>query len=90
MDNVNKKSWLVKLRLFLGDYEKTSKHLVEAETEDEAIMQAYRDESHCDDAGEDWQSMEDSWEDDNGGMAYIAIGCVEVPWDDAVTLRKYL
>ena len=85
-----KKFWLVKLRLFLGEYEKTTKHLVEADDNEAAIVQAYRDESHRDDAGEDWESILDDWEDDLGGMTYRAKSCVEVPWDDAVVLRKYL
>jgi len=82
----SKKFWLVKLRLFIDGYEKISKRLVEADDEGAAIEQAYRDESHNKAAewSDEWQSFVD------GDMAYRAEGCVEVPWDDAVVLRKYL
>lgn len=88
MDNVNKKSWLVKLEMTIGEYEKISRHLVEAETEEEATNEAYAMEQHCDSA--EWNEDLEVFEDDHGGMAYRAYSCVEVPWDDAVVLRKYL
>lgn len=88
MDNVNRKSWLVKLTMIIGDKEKISRQLVEAETEEEAHAQAYAMEQHCDDA--EWDDDLEAFVDDGGGMSYRVHSCVEVPWDDAVTLRKYL
>jgi len=85
---MNKKIWFVKLELIIGRYEKISKHLVEADDEAQAHTEAYAMEQHCDSA----EMNEDTgyFEDDNGGMAYCVYHCVEVPWDDAVVLRKYL
>lgn len=82
------KYWLVKLRMVIGEYEKTSKHLVEAETAEEAGNTAFSYEQHCDSA--EWDDDLEAFMDDGGGMSYRVSSCTEVPWDDAVTLRKYL
>ena len=88
MDKPNLKYWLVKLRLIIGEYEKINKHYVEAETEREAIDKAFSFEQHCDDAK--WNNKLGAFVDDHGGMAYRVSNVIEVPWDDAVVLRKYL
>lgn len=79
------KKYLVKLRLILGEYEKHTTHLIEAEDGEQASEQALADESHNDDAG--YQDDGHWWDD---GYVYRVDDCVEVPWDDAVVLRKYL
>jgi len=88
MDNVNKKTWLVKLEMIIGEYEKNARHLVEADTAEQAHAEAFAMEQHCDDA--EWDDDMEAFMDDQGGMAYRVWSCVEVPWDDAVVLRKYL
>lgn len=81
-----KKFWLVKLTMFLMEYEKIACHLIEADDKASAIQQAFENEQHNDSA--EWIDAQGSYVDD--WMSYRAESCVEVPWDDAVTLRKYL
>lgn len=88
MDKPNLKYWLVKLRMVIGEYEKTSKHFVEAETAEEAGNIAFSYEQHCDDA--EWDEDQQSFIDDHGGMAYRVSSCTQVAWDEAIVLRKYL
>lgn len=45
------KYYLVSLTLILGEYEKTSRHFVEAEDKKEAELKALKAESHDDAAG---------------------------------------
>lgn len=84
----NKKAYMVTLEMQIGEYSKDSKHLVEAYDEDEAEKAAYASEQHEDDA--EWDEDLQAFVDCNGEMIYRVVEVNEVPWEDAVVLRKYL
>lgn len=80
------KNYIVKLLVCIAGYEKITTQLIEAEDEEQATQLALEGESHNgDDAG---YNEHNEWHDDN--FEYSLSSIVEVPWDDAVTLRKYL
>lgn len=82
----DKKTFLVALRICVsGGYEKITHQLIEADDVEQAEQLAFQGESHNEEAG--WDDSLASWEDD--GMLYRVADIKEVPWDDAVTLRKY-
>lgn len=83
----DKKTFLVNLQICVsGGYTKHTKHLIEADDVEQAEQIAYQNESHNDDA--EYDDSLSAWNDD--GMLYRVQDITEVPWDDAVTLRKYL
>jgi len=83
----DKKTYLVVLEITIGEYEKHIRHLIEADNEVEAEHMAYENEQHCDSA--EYDDELDAFVDDGGGMMYRACRITEVPWQDAVVLRKY-
>ena len=77
--------FLVNLKIFSGEYEKSSKHLVQAKDEKSALKVAFDWEKHHDDA-----EITDDTCDDNGEFVYRANSIVEVDGMDVNILKKYL
>lgn len=77
------KHFFVELELTLGEYEKHTRHLITAETREQAMLQAMTDESH----GYANLTPEGVWEDMGGEMAYRISRCDEVSDDLATTLK---
>lgn len=88
MNTTKENTYLVTLRIFAGEYEKTARHIVEAETEADAITRAFTCEQHDDDG--EYDANANAFIDCGGEFAYRAEKVALIPWDDAVTLRKYL
>ena len=79
-------TYVVKLLLKLGEYEKIGIHLVEADSADEASVKALKDESHNDYAG---YTSCDVWCDDN--FVYQVHSCQQVKnTRDVLALSIYL
>lgn len=82
------KTYLVKLTIFTGSYEKHTHHLVADTDPVEAGRQAMRDESHD---PEDLEFENDTEATDLfGGFVYRVYSITEVEFADIPTLRKYL
>lgn len=78
-------NYLIKLKLTIGEYEKTSKHLVEAPDMAAAEKQAIENEAHGD---LDW---DDCGAYDMGGeMYYGVLSGTLVADEDVAALRRYL
>lgn len=72
--------FLVDLKLQIGEYEKSTMHLIESETREQAMLQAMADESH----GEaNMDSCDGVWWDMGGEMAYCVRKCEPIT-DDIV------
>ena len=78
------KYYIVKLNILLGEYEKSSIHLVNAENDTSAILKALQGESHHDDAGD----VDGTWMD--GDMNYKVSSAHVVDTADVATLKHYL
>ena len=85
-----KNAYLVKLNLQVGEYEKSSVHLVEAEFPIQATKIALEGECHNDigDGAEYLNS--DQVEDAHGEMIYTLHSVKKVDSWDVPSLRKYL
>jgi hypothetical protein len=81
------KSFLVTLTLFLGEYEKTAKHLVVAKNKESAGKKALRGECHNNPKRGDWQG---SHQVDDDCFTYRVASVTEVTAQEAEILRKYL
>ena len=85
-----KNTYLIKLKLQIGEYEKSSVHLVESEHSTLAVEAALKNECHHD-IGEGAEFMEiDQMEDAHGEMVYRLYSMHKVDPEDVDTLRKYL
>ena len=85
------KTYLVDVKLNIGEYEKSSRHLVDAENENKALEFALLGECHNNlGEGSEWTDDDkDQIEDDFGGMIYSAYSVKEISEEDAETLKKY-
>lgn len=81
-------TYLVKLTIYTGGYEKTTIHLIDAPNATQAGRKAMEDESHDPDSLE--FEGDNRAEDMGGEFVYEVHSADEVHWKDAVTLRKYI
>ena len=86
------KTFLVELKMNIGEFEKYSNHFVEAETKEKAVERALLGECHHDlDDGAEWMDEDkDQISDDFGGMIYTSCGAKEIDEKDVDILKKYL
>lgn len=82
------KAFLVKLRIRIGEYEKSAIHFVRAETEDEAMEEALWGECHNDPKENDQD--ESGIYDAHGEFYYSVTGCKEVAPEHESILARYL
>lgn len=83
------KTYFVKLKLVIGEYEKSSSILVRAANEKQAGVYAMYCESHYP-GSLDWESELTGVYDDCGGLAYRVQRCEEVSVSDYEVMSKYL
>lgn len=67
--------YLVKLKVIIGEQEKNTKHLIRANSEEQATLQAMADESH----GDAELTPDGVWLDLHGQMAYTRVWCKALP-----------
>ena len=83
------KPFLVKLKMMIGGFEKTSTNLVYARTEDAAKRRALRAECHnkigTSESHSAWWSGDFELTDDDGGMVYSFQSLTKI--DDAIAER---
>jgi len=78
------KHFFVELELNIGEYQKSTRHLITAETREQAMLQAMADESHgC----ANMDSEDGIWWDMGGEMAYCVSRCDEVSDELVATLK---
>lgn len=83
---LSKKSFIVNIKMFIGEYEKNIKKYIEAKTEKEAMYQALCGVSHNEVMTfDEYNSGKDWWDDD---MIYVA-SAREVPDELALVLKKF-
>lgn len=77
------KTFFLVVDLRIGEYEKTTRHMVTAETKQQAMLQALADESHgCAEVDKDGV-----WWDMGGEMAYCVSRCSELSDEVVATLK---
>ncbi len=67
--------FLVDLKLQIGEYEKSNVHLIEAETLEQAMLQAMAGESH---GNANMDTNDGTWWDMGGEMAYCVNRCSKI------------
>ena len=82
------KSFLVILKIVIGNYEKSSKKIVEASTDDEARKTALWGECHFEPREDDYEN--DGVYDCHGEWHYSVASCVEIAPEHTEILRSYL
>ncbi len=83
------KNYLVTLIMKIGEYEKLTQALVEAENEDKAGVYAIYAETHLTDIME-WDEDCNGAYDDFGGMYYSVDRIDLIGGDEFATLKKYI
>ena len=67
--------YMVKLKLIIGEQEKNTRHLIRANSKEQATLQAMADESH----GAAELTPDGVWLDLHGQMSYTLISCKLLP-----------
>jgi len=70
--------FLVDLEVNVGGYEKSIHHLIEADTKQQAMLQAMANESHSNANMDDTENNEGVWWDLGGEFSYCVSSCKEV------------
>lgn len=87
-DLLNPKRFIISLKLFLGSYEKSSKHLITARTEKEAITKAFENECHGTPDYDEFPCKTACW--DCGEYVYKVDSVKQVNQEEFDILAKYL